>query len=126
MPPLLRRIIYVLMIPMGLVAMYSILNAGNPDSLLRSWIPDPAHDVYVAAVASLVVFVLGFFVFFNRDREGFRNLFRLNSERIRELRRQGQADDAIAESILNAMGSRGGRRHNLAKRKLVIYLSEFE
>jgi hypothetical protein len=120
------RIIYVLMILIGLVAMYAILNAGNPDSLLRPWVPNPAHDVYVAAITSFIIFILGFFVFFNRDREGFQNLVRLNAERIRTLRRNGQGDEEIAESILSAMGSSGGRRHNLAKRKLVIYLSEFE
>ena len=62
------------MVMVGLVAMYSLLNAGNPDSLLRSIIPDPAHDVYVAVISSVLVFIFGFFVFFTRDREGFRRL----------------------------------------------------
>ena len=57
-------IIYGLMIVIGLVAMYSLLNTGNPDSLLRPILPNPAHDVYVAVVSSVLVFILGFFVFF--------------------------------------------------------------
>ena len=58
------NIVYALLVIVGLLAMYSILNAGQPNSLLRSVFPDPAMDVYVAVVASLVVFVLGFVVFF--------------------------------------------------------------
>jgi hypothetical protein len=61
----------------GLVAMYSLLNAGNPQSLLRHLFPDPKDDVYIAAVSSVLVFILGFFVFFSRDREGFRQLIEL-------------------------------------------------
>lgn len=114
------------MVLIGLVAMYSILNAGNPNSLMRHWLPNPAHDVYVAAVTSIIIFILGFFVFYSRDREGFENLIQLNAERIRKLRRDGVVDEEIAQSILTAMGSTGGRKHNLVKRKLVIYLTAFK
>lgn len=126
MPRQLLQLIKVLMVLIGLVAMYSILNAGNPNSLLRHWLPNPAHDVYVAVITSIIVFILGFFVFYSRDREGFENLIQLNAERIRKLRRDGIGDEEIAQSILAAMGSTGGRKHNLAKRKLVIYLAEFK
>ncbi len=119
-------IIYGLMVVVGLVAMYSLLNAGNPDSLLRSLIPDPAHDVYVAVISSVLVFVFGFFVFFTRDREGFRRLVELNADRIRKLRKNGKSDEEIADSILAAMGSYSGYKHNMARKKLVIYLSEFQ
>jgi hypothetical protein len=80
-------IIYGLMLVIGLVAMYTLLNAGNPDSLLRPYFPDPRHDVYIAVVSSILVFILGFFVFFSRDREGFRQLVDLNADQIRELRK---------------------------------------
>jgi hypothetical protein len=119
-------IIYGLMIVIGLVAMYTLLNAGNPDSLLRPYLPDPRHDVYVAVVSSVLVFILGFFVFFSRDREGFRQLVDLNADQIRKLRKKGKSDEEIADSILSAMGSASGYKHNLARKKLVIYLSEFQ
>lgn len=125
MPKPLLYIIYVLMIMVGLVAMYSLLNAGNPDSLLRPFFPDPKYDVYVAIVSSVLVFILGFFVFFSRDQESFRQLVALNAEKIRELRTEGKKDEEIADSILAAMGSYGGYKHNMAKKKLLIYLSEF-
>ena len=117
---------YILLIAVGLLAMYALLNAGNSNSLLRSVFPDPSTDVYVAVVSSFIVFVLGFVVFFNRDSQGFQNLIEMNGERIKQLRSEGQADEAIADSILAAMGSRSGYKHNLAKKKLVIYLAEFK
>lgn len=125
MPKSILYTIYGLLIVIGLVAMYAILNAGNPESWLRPLFPDPADDVFVAMGTSVLVFILGFFVFYNRDREGFRNLIQLNAERIRSLRAAGSGDDEIADSILDAMGSHGGYRHNLARKKLIAYLADF-
>jgi hypothetical protein len=113
------------MIIIGLVAMYSLLNAGNPDSLLRPIFPDPKYDLYVAMISSVLVFILGFFVFFSRDQESFQQLVELNAEKIRTLRNEGKNDEEIATSILAAMGSYGGFKHNMARKKLLIYLSEF-
>ena len=114
------------MIGIGLVAMYTLLNAGNPDSILRPYLPDPRHDVYVAVVSSVLVFILGFLVFFSRDREGLRQLVHLNADQIRKLRKKGSSDEEIATSILASMGSFSGYRHNLTLKKLVIVLSEFK
>ena len=125
MPKPLRYITYVLMVAVGLVAMYAILNAGNPSSLLRPFVRDPAHDVYVAVISSAVVFILGFLIFYSRDQEGFRQLIALNADRIRSQRQQGRRDEEIADSILAAMGSTSGYRRNLARKKLILYLSEF-
>ena len=126
MPKPLLYVIYVLMIMIGLVAMYSLLNAGNPNSLLRPLFPDPKYDLYVAMISSVLVFIFGFFVFFSRDQESFRELVALNAEKIRELREAGKNDEEIADSILAAMGSHSGYKHNIARKKLLIYLSEFK
>ena len=125
MPKPLLTVIYVLMIIIGLVAMYSLLNAGNPDSLLRPFFPDPKYDLYVAIVSSVLVFILGFFVFFARDQESFRQLVAMNAEQRRQLRTAGKKDEEIADSILAAMGSYSGYKHNMARKKLLIYLAEF-
>ena len=126
MPKPVMYIIYGLMILIGLVAMYSLLNTGNPDSLLRAIIPNPAHDLYVAVISSVLVFILGFFVFFSRDQEGFLQLIELNADRIRSMRKRKKTDAQIADSILAAMGSTGGYRHNMAKKKFIAYLSGFK
>jgi hypothetical protein len=125
LPKFLLYTIYVLLILIGWVAMYSLLNTGKPDSLLRPIFPDPKDDFYVALISSILVFILGFFVFFSRDREGFRRLVRLNADQIHKFRQQGKSDEEIADSILAAMGSISGYKHNLARKKLMIYLSEF-
>jgi hypothetical protein len=114
------------MVVVGLVAMYTLLNAGNPESLLRPIVPNPAHDVYVAVISSVLVFIFGFIVFFTRDQEGFRQLVQLNADQIRKMRKHGKSDEEIAGSILAAMGSYSGTKHNMACKKLVIYLSEFQ
>jgi len=126
LPKPVMYIIYGLMLLIGLVAMYSLLNTGNPDSLLRPILPNPAHDLYVAVISSFLVFILGFFVFFFRDQEGFLQLIELNADRIRSMRQGKKTDAQIADSILAAMGSTGGYRHNLAKKKLIAYLAGFK
>jgi len=120
-----KYIVYSLMVLIGILAMYSLLNAENPHSLLRIVFPDPKDDIYVAAVSSILVFILGFIVFFSRDREAFMTLVELNKERIRALRKKGKTEEEIADSILAAMGSHGGYRHNLARKKLIYYLGRF-
>ncbi|MDM8522060.1 hypothetical protein QUF80_01710 [Desulfococcaceae bacterium HSG8] len=117
---------YILAVLISLVACYSLLNAGNPRSLLRIFFPDPGNDVYVAMVSSVLVFILGFFIFFIRDREGFRQLIEANGDRIRDLRKKGESEENIADEILAAMGSHRGYKHNLARKKLMICLSEFK
>ena len=114
------------MIIIGLIACYSLLNTGNPESLLRQFFPDPGTDFYVAVISSVIVFILGFFVFFFRDQEGFRGLIQVNQEKIRDMRKAGNTDEEIAVSILAAMGSLSGYKHNMARKKLIVYLSEFK
>ena len=126
MPRPILIVIYLLMIIIGLVAMYSLLNAGNPNSLLRPVFPDPKYDLYIAMISSVLVFILGFFVFYSRDQQSFRQLVQLNAENVRAARAEGKKDEEIADTILAAMGSYSGYRHNLARKKLLIYLSEFK
>ena len=119
-------IIYALIIVVGLMAMYTILNAGNPKSFWRLYFPESTSDIYLAMGLSVAVFILGFVVFYTRDREGFRHLIEMNADRIRGQRKKGKSDADIAESILSAMGSSSGYRHNMAKRKLIAYLTDFK
>lgn len=123
---IIKIIITTSMIVIGLLAMYTILNAGNPNSLLRGFFPNPKYDVTIAMVSSIIVFILGFFVFFNRDREGFQQIIKLNEEKIRGQRKKGKTDEEIALSILKAMGSVSGYRHKMAIKKLQAYLSDFK
>ena len=123
--PPTRWLIYTLMALAGLIAAYTILTAGSPASLWRNVLADPGYDVYVAVASSLVVFVLGFFVFYSRDEASYRGFVEVNAEKIRALRAAGRSDGQIADEMLGAAGSRRGYRHNLAHKKLLLYLSEF-
>lgn len=123
---LIRYLIYVLMILIGLVAMYTLLNAGNPKGLFRPIFPDPTSDVYIAIVSSVAVFILGFFVFFFRDQEEFKQLVEINGNRIRKLRKKKKTDEEIADSILQAMAIRRGYRYNMARKKLLVYLADYK
>jgi len=123
---IIRYLIYLLMVLIGFVAMYTLLNAGNPEGLFRPIFPDPLMDVYIAIISSVTVFVLGFFVFFFRDQQGFRDLVAINGERIRKLRKKNKSDEEIADSILQALGIRRGYRYRMARKKLIVYLSEFK
>jgi hypothetical protein len=125
LPKIIQYALYTITVLVGLLAMYSILNAGNPESVIRIIFPNPASDIYVAGISSFVVFVLGFVVFYTKDREGFQHLIELNDQRIRSLRDKGKTDAEIADSILAAMGSTSGYRHRMARKKLTIYLAEF-
>ena len=122
----IRFLIYILMVLVGFVAMYSLLNVGNPEGLFRPLFPDPMDDIYIAVISSLSVFILGFFVFFFRDQEGFQQLVEINGDRIRKLRKKKKSDAEIADSILQAMAIRRGYRYNLAKKKLIVYLSKYQ
>ena len=126
MPKGILYTVYALLIIIGLVAMYSLLNVGNPHSLLRPLIPDPKYDFWIAIGSSLTVFALGFVVFYSRDTEGYRQLIEINAEQIRSMRRRKKSDEQIADSILAAMGSTSGYKHNLARKRLILYLSQFK
>ena len=126
MPKGLIYTVYGLIVLVGLVAMYTLLNVGNPDSLLRVLVPNPEYDFWIAIGSSMTVFVLGFVVFYNRDTEGFRQLIEMNADQIRSMRKRRKTDDQIADSMLAAMGSTSGYKHNLARKRLILYLAQFK
>ena len=121
---MIKIIIYIFMALIGFIAIYSIFNAGNPESLIRIIFPDPRTDVYIAFISSFIIFVLGFFVFYSKDQTNFKNLLEINQDKIRSLRKNGTTDNDIADSILKAMGKSSGYSYNIAKKKLMIVLSE--
>ncbi len=110
----------------GFIAIYSIFNAGNPESLIRIVFPNPNIDIYIAFISSFIIFILGFLVFYLKDQTNFKNLLEINKDKIRYLRKNGKTDNYIADSILQAMGKSSGYTYNIAKKKLMIVLSEFK
>ena len=89
LPKPVKFIVIVLMVLIGLLAMYSIFNAGNPNSLLRRVISNACYDVTIAFISSLTVFILGFFIFLDRDRQGFRELVKMNASQNKKKQKPG-------------------------------------
>ncbi len=116
-------IVYILLVSTGIVTFYAIFNIGNPHSLFRLVIKTDRYDLYIVMGGSLVVFFLGFLVFYFRQEEGFSQLLWLNRDRIRSLRKQGYSDDQIAEDLLSALGMKRGYRFKMTKKRLVLELS---
>jgi hypothetical protein len=69
---------------------------------------------------------MGFVVFHARSREEFGELIERNAGRIRKLRKKGSSDEEIADSMLAALQIHHKGRYNMARKKLVAYLSEFK
>ncbi len=120
------RVIYILIVVFGLVGLYAIFNVGNPHSLFRWIIKSDAYDLYIAMGVSLLVFFLGFLVFYFRQQEGYTQLLWMNRERIRALREKRYSDEQIAEDLLSALGMKRGYRYNLVKKRLVLELSSIK
>jgi len=119
-------LIYILIVVFGMVGLYAIFNVGNPHSLLRLFIKTDVYDIYIVMGVSLIVFFLGFLVFYFRQQEGYTNLLWTNKDRIRSLRGKGYTDEQIAEDLLLALGMKKGYRYNLAKKRLVLELSSIK
>jgi hypothetical protein len=125
LPKPVMMFVYSMMAVTGLLAAYSLLTYGRSDSLLRMVFADPKKDWYVAVISSLLFFIFGFIPFQANQDQGFRKLVELNAEQIRLHRSRGKSDEDIAVSILEAMSVRSGYKRDMAKKKLVYYLSQF-
>jgi uncharacterized membrane protein YccC len=119
-----RILLYVLLIVFMLLTLYSIFNTGNPDSLFRVILSDPAYDLVIAVGLALCVGVLVILITASREHNSLEHLLDINSEYIHELRSRGRTDTEIAESFLDKLGSRQGLLHRLAKRRVLRYLSK--
>jgi hypothetical protein len=119
-----RNLLYVLLIVIMLLTLYSIFNTGNPESLFRVVVSDPAYDLVITVGLAVCVGVLVILITASREHNSIEHLLDINSEYIHELRSKGKTDMEIAESFLRQMGSRAGLLHRLAKRRVLRYLSK--
>jgi hypothetical protein len=121
----LRTLLYVLLVAFMLLSFYAIFNAGNPRSLFRLLVRDTSYDVLIALGCSMVVVVL-VIAMGAGEENAIRHMLEINREYIRELRRKGRSEEAIAQSFLQELGSRKGLLDLLAKRRVLRYLSRIQ
>jgi hypothetical protein len=122
--PVLRVALFVLVILLLLLTFYGIFNAGNPNSVFRLVVKDPAYDVTTTVVLAVGSFALIMLLTMGGGQNRLRHLLELNSDHIRELRRRGKSDAFIADSFLSELGVKSGFLYRLAKRRVLRYLSK--
>lgn len=118
------KVIYAILIGFLCIALfYLIFTEGNPNSIFRYLIKNPSYDYLIALVLGLI---LSFIILSYRwltERVNFERIIQENIEFMRKLRKQKKNDDEIADSLLAALNIRKGIRYNMAKRKILYYLS---
>jgi len=123
----LRLSLYILLVIFMLLTFYAIFNAGNPNSIFRVVVADPAYDFALTVGLSLVVAVLVLLLSSGRRQSELERLLEMNKEHIHELRGKGKSEEAIADSFLASLQSgRRGVLYSLAKRRVLRYLGRIE
>jgi hypothetical protein len=120
-----RRILYIILVILALLAFYSIFNAGNPRSIFRIIVKDPSYDLAITVVLSGGVAVIAFIVSTGSGGK-LAEMLQMNAEYIRQLRKQGKSDDYIAEDFLKTLGSKKGFLHGMAKQRVLKFLRRLD
>jgi hypothetical protein len=121
--PALRIGLYVLLVLLVLLTFYGIFNAGNPNSLFRLVVKDPAYDITITVGLAVCLFAVVVLLTASGGQNRLRHLLEINADHIRELRRKGRSDAYIADSFLSELGVKSGILYRLAKRRVLRYLS---
>jgi hypothetical protein len=121
--PALRIVFYILLVLLVLLTFYGIFNAGNPNSLFRLVVEDPAYDITITVGLAVCLFAVVVLLTASGGQNRLRHLLEINADHIRELRRKGRSDAYIADSFLSELGVKGGILYRLAKRRVLRYLS---
>ena len=118
------KVIYTILIGfLCILLFYLIFTEGNPNSIFRYIVKNPSYDYLIALTLGLI---LSFIILSYRwltERINFEKIIHDNIEFVRKLRKQKKNDEEIADSLLTAIQIRRGIRYNLAKKKILYYLS---
>ena len=118
-------VLYVLLAALMLADLYLIFNVGNPNSLIRPLVPNPAYDVIVTISVSAVIAFLSFFVFREHKADPVTEMLMRNREQVDRLRQEGKSDDQIAESFLAEL-VKVGRVESRTRKIVLKTLKEME
>ncbi|MDC7124649.1 MAG: hypothetical protein PQJ46_03730, partial [Spirochaetales bacterium] len=94
-------IIYIFLFLLMILDVYSIFNAGNPDSIFRYLIKDSGWDYIITAVISILIILL--VTLLNSQNRSVNDPIYLalqaNKSYVKELREKGKTDSEIALSF---------------------------
>lgn len=114
---------YIILFLLMILDIYSIFNAGNPNSIIRGIIPDPGWDFLITAVISLlIVLIVVIMNSFNKkiDDPVYLTLVD-NKNYIDKLREKGKTDEEIAVSFTGKLKENNFVK-KIAYRKALKYL----
>jgi len=103
---------------------YAIFNAGNKKSFFRIFLSDTSYDVTITLALGAVAAGLAVALYAGRAETPLKQILDMNLEYINELREEGRSDEYIADSFLREAGSKKGMLYNIARRKILRYLSK--
>lgn len=122
----LEWLVTVLLILLLFPAFYSIFNVGNPKSIFRFIIKDPAYDLSLslALCGMIAALAVSLYTLRLKEQSPIIQLLNSNIEYIKQLRNKGKTDEEIAESFLNQLTTKHGFLYKLAKKRVKKYLAE--
>jgi hypothetical protein len=120
----LRLALFILVILLLLLTFYGIFNTGNPNSIFRLVVKDPAYDVTITVALAVVSFALIILLTMGGGQNRLQHLLETNRDHIQSLRSKGKSDVFIADSFLSEIGAKSGVLYRLAKRRVLRYLSK--
>ena len=118
MNPTLRKTLYGVLALLLVIDFYLIFNAGNPNSIFRGVIPDPAYDVSVTVGLSLLIVVISLAMASDGNQNSLRKLLKRNETHIREMRAKGHDEYSIAISFVNELGVRNRLIRRVLERRV--------
>lgn len=94
-------VFYIILAFLMLIDVYSIFNAGNPDSLIRYIVPDPGWDFLITAIISLLIIITVMIMssFSKKINDPVYISLLDNKNYIEKLRQKGKTDEEIALSF---------------------------
>lgn len=116
-------ILYAILVLLMALDIYSIFNAGNPESLFRYVIRDPKWDIVTTGVLSLGIVII--VIIMNSKRTKAEDPVYLilleNRAYIEKLREKGKGDAEIAASFIGSLKA-GKLTKKIAYHKALTYL----
>ena len=114
---------YIILLLLMVLDVYSIFNAGNPNSFIRHIIPDPGWDFLITAIISLCIVIT--VMIMNSSNRNVNDPIYLslveNKAYILKLREKGKSDQEIARSFIQKLNENSLVKR-IAYRKALKYL----
>ena len=116
-------VFYIILAFLMLIDVYSIFNAGNPDSLIRYIVPDPGWDFLITAIISLLIIITVMIMssFSKKINDPVYISLLDNKNYIEKLRQKGKTDEEIALSFSQNLNENDFVK-KIAYKKAIKYL----